>query len=92
MSVASAASREEALAAITAGERFIVLTHENPDGDALGSLVAMHGLLTALEKECDMYVPESDLPLPREYRWLTLRDRVSLLPDDVAQRTVVFLH
>ena len=25
-----------------AGERFLVTSHENPDGDALGSLLGMH--------------------------------------------------
>ena len=27
------------------GERFMLVTHENPDGDALGSLVGMHNVL-----------------------------------------------
>ena len=50
------------------GPRFVLATHENPDGDALGSLVAMHGLLTALGKDSVMFIAPSDLPLPREYR------------------------
>ena len=28
--------------ALRAGDRFLVTSHENPDGDALGSLLAMH--------------------------------------------------
>ena len=32
---------------LRADDRFVVVTHENPDGDALGSLVAMHALLDA---------------------------------------------
>ena len=28
--------------AIRAGDRFLLTTHENPDGDALGSLLATH--------------------------------------------------
>jgi len=37
----SASTRDEALAALRDGRRFVLVTHENPDGDALGSLVAM---------------------------------------------------
>ena len=31
----------------------MLATHEHPDGDALGSLIAMQGLLTALGKDSD---------------------------------------
>ena len=34
--------------ALRAGERFLVTSHENPDGDALGSLLAMHLALVEL--------------------------------------------
>jgi phosphoesterase RecJ-like protein len=44
-------SREAVLAEIRGTERFILVTHEHPDGDALGSLVAMHEILLALGKE-----------------------------------------
>ena len=37
--------------AIRAGDRFLLTTHENPDGDALGSLLATHNILEALGKE-----------------------------------------
>ena len=33
--------------ALKAGDRFLVTTHENPDGDALGSLLAMTSALRA---------------------------------------------
>ena len=41
-------SRARAIEEIRTGEHFLLVTHENPDGDALGSLVGMHGVLTAL--------------------------------------------
>ena len=34
----------------------MVATHENPDGDALGSLVAMHALLKTLGKDVEMFM------------------------------------
>ena len=52
--------------------RLIVVTHEHPDGDALGSLVAMQHVLTALGHDSLMFIAESDLPLPYEYRFLPL--------------------
>ena len=40
--------------AIRSGDRFLVTSHENPDGDALGSLLAMHlALLRAREGQRD---------------------------------------
>src|SRR6266853_4934828 len=47
----NADSRLEVLEHIRSDSRFVLATHENMDGDALGSLVAMHGLLTALGKD-----------------------------------------
>jgi phosphoesterase RecJ-like protein len=83
--------RQEVLDWIRAGERFILVTHENADGDALGSLVATHGLLTALGKDSVMFMAPDEFPLPYEYRFFRLDGIVSTAPDDVAQRRIVFL-
>ena len=71
--------------------KLIVITHENPDGDALGSLVATQGILSAIGKDCLMYIDERDLPLPQEYRFFPLDGLVSQPPADLEERTVVFL-
>jgi phosphoesterase RecJ-like protein len=84
-------SREHVLDAIRRGERFLLVTHENPDGDALGSLVAMHGLLRLLGKESAMFIAPDEFPLPYEYRWVDLDGLVTEVPTDVADRLVVFL-
>ena len=47
--------------------RFVLVTHESPDGDAIGSLIAMQGLLAALGKDSAMFVSPDDLPAG-EYR------------------------
>jgi phosphoesterase RecJ-like protein len=70
---------------------FVVATHENPDGDALGSLIGMHGLLTALGKDSEMFISASDLPLPREYRCAALEHAIQAAPEDIGERTVVML-
>jgi bifunctional oligoribonuclease and PAP phosphatase NrnA len=82
---------ELVLQRIRADTRFVVATHENPDGDALGSLLGMHGLLTALGKQSKMFIAESDLPLPREYRCAALEHAIQVAPADIATHTVVML-
>jgi phosphoesterase RecJ-like protein len=84
-------SRERVLDEIRAGERFLLVTHEHPDGDALGSLVAMQGLLTALGKDSQMFLATEDLPLPIEYRFFDLDGMVSQPPEDLDERVVVYL-
>jgi bifunctional oligoribonuclease and PAP phosphatase NrnA len=84
-------TRERVLARIRADSRFVLAAHESPDGDALGSLVGMQGLLTALGKNSQMFIAPEDLPLPYEYRFFELDGLIQSPPADIAQRTVVFL-
>lgn len=84
-------TRERVLDRIRSDERFVLAAHEAPDGDALGSLVAMQGLLSALNKDSQMFIAQADLPLPYEYRFFELDGLVSQPPADIAKRTVVFL-
>ena len=74
--------------AIRGRDRFLVTTHENPDGDALGSLLAAHLTLEALGKDSVMFLP-GPAPLPGEYRFLPLDGLLRELPDDAAQRTLL---
>jgi phosphoesterase RecJ-like protein len=85
------ATRSQVLAELRDSESFVLVTHENPDGDALGSLVAMHEMLKALGKDSVMFMAADEFPLPYEYRFFRLDGLVSVIPDDVAERTVVFL-
>jgi bifunctional oligoribonuclease and PAP phosphatase NrnA len=85
------ATRSQVLAELRDSQSFILVTHENPDGDALGSLVAMHELLKALGKDSVMFMAADEFPLPYEYRFFQLEGLVSVIPDDVAERTIVFL-
>jgi bifunctional oligoribonuclease and PAP phosphatase NrnA len=84
-------AREQVLDRITAAQRFVLATHENPDGDALGSLIAMQGLLSALGKDSSMFISPDDLPLPEEYSQFQLEGLIQQPPADIAERTVVFL-
>jgi phosphoesterase RecJ-like protein len=88
---AKSSSREQVLDAIRTGERFLLVTHENPDGDALGSLVAMHGVLRLLGKDSTMFVAADEFPLPYEYQWFDLDGLTKAVPGDIGDRLVVFL-
>jgi phosphoesterase RecJ-like protein len=84
-------TRERVLERIREDARFVLAAHEGPDGDALGSLVGMQGLLTALGKDSHMFIAPEDLPLPYEYRFFALDGLIQSPPQDIAERTVVFL-
>jgi nanoRNase/pAp phosphatase (c-di-AMP/oligoRNAs hydrolase) len=62
------------LAEIRAHDRFLLTAHEGPDGDALGSLLGMHHLLTKLGKDSVMFLAAKEFPLPIEYRFLPLEE------------------
>jgi phosphoesterase RecJ-like protein len=87
----SATTREETLATLREGERFALVTHRSPDGDALGSLVAMQGILQALGKDTLMFIRRDEFPLPYEYAFFEFDGLISDIPEDVEQRTIVFL-
>jgi phosphoesterase RecJ-like protein len=87
----STATRSELAAvaeAIRTHERFVVATHENPDGDALGSMLATALALEALRKDAVMYLA-GEAPLPGEYRFLPLSALRRAVPDDMEQRVLV---
>lgn len=76
---------------IRAGDRFLLTTHENPDGDALGSLLATHRILEALGKDSVMFLAAKEFPLPVEYRFLPLEEVFHEPPADINDRVVIFL-
>jgi phosphoesterase RecJ-like protein len=76
--------------AIRAHDRFVLTTHENPDGDALGSLLAAKLAFDQLGKDSIM-VLYGDAPLPQEYAFMPLADLQRRWPDDVSERVLVAL-
>ena len=85
------ATRSEVLDELRNAEKFLLVTHENPDGDALGSLVGMHGILRELGKDSIMFIDAAEFPLPHEYRFFSLDGLQSVTPPDLEERTIVFL-
>src|SRR5215216_1781803 len=76
--------------ALRSHDRFLLVTHENPDGDALGSLLATKLALDPMGKDSEMYL-HGDAPLPREYAFMGLDGLRRRLPDDVGERVLVAL-
>jgi len=72
-------------------DRFLLTAHEGPDGDALGSLLGLHKVLTQLGKDSVMFMAAKEFPLPIEYRFLPLEEVFHEAPADMADRTVIFL-
>jgi phosphoesterase RecJ-like protein len=84
-------AREHVLDELRAASKLIVVSHENPDGDALGSLIATQEILVALGKDSLMFIDSSEFPLPHEYRFLPLNGLVTAPPADLEERVTVFL-
>ena len=78
------------VAAFTENERFVVTSHEAPDGDALGSLLATGLALRELGKDVVMFLG-GPAPLPGEYRFLELESRglQRERPADLGERVLV---
>ena len=77
------------VAALRAHDRFLVASHENPDGDALGSLLAMNLALRQLGKDSVMFLSGPERPMPAEYRFLGLDEILREPPADHAERVLV---
>jgi phosphoesterase RecJ-like protein len=71
--------------AINSSQRFLIASHVSPDGDAIGSMIALAHLLRSLGKECLLYNPSG---LPERFAWLqspfSIQAGVPTLPVDWA--------
>lgn len=57
---------------INKAKDIVILTHENPDGDAIGSALAMYLTLKRLGKEVDVIIPE----FPKIFKFLPCSEKV----------------
>jgi bifunctional oligoribonuclease and PAP phosphatase NrnA len=73
---------------LRAHDRFLVVTHENPDGDALGSLLATTLALRSLGKDVEMLLCGQGA-VPREYAFMQLDGLLRELPADAEERVLV---
>jgi bifunctional oligoribonuclease and PAP phosphatase NrnA len=73
---------------LRAADKVVVVAHENPDGDALGSMLGATLGLRDLGKDVVMYLVGT-APTPAEYAFLDLRDLTRELPADLGERVVL---
>lgn len=66
-------------------DKIAILTHENPDGDAIGSSLALKLALKQLGKEADLIVPE----FPKSFEFLPGADEI-IKESNVEQYDVTF--
>ncbi|GMA59065.1 phosphoesterase RecJ-like protein [Alicyclobacillus sacchari] len=64
--------------AVVVGDDWLIVTHERPDGDALGSALAMAHILQALGKRWTFVVGEV---VPARFRFLPMFDRIRQLSE-----------
>src|SRR5689334_18302253 len=64
---------------IAAANRILLLTHINPDGDAVGSLLGMWHALQSMGKQA---IPLASSPLPSYALWLPEVERVQVYQTD----------
>ena len=77
---ANAADLNSIISFIREGKRFTLLSHLSPDGDTLGSSLALMFLLQRLGKTCEVVCPN---PVPKIYAFMPGSEAV-LLPEDAA--------
>ncbi len=58
---------DQIIARLTASDHVLIASHTDPDGDAIGSLLATGLALTAMDKGVTLY---NDSPIPAVYRFL----------------------
>src|SRR5262245_38654379 len=79
---------EDVLAALSSNDRFLVVAHENPDGDALGSMLAMTLGLREFGKDALMYLSGTG-NMPGEFGFMNLDEVLRELPADIGERALV---
>lgn len=69
------------------GKRFVVLSHKNPDGDAVGSSLALCHYIRSLGQECSVVLPNK---FPDFLSWLPMADDILFYDSDPVCSNGVF--
>jgi phosphoesterase RecJ-like protein len=85
------ATLEDVCDALRSGTNLCLLTHEHPDGDAIGSLVGLHRVLLSVGIDSSVYIDPDDMPAA-EYEFLVPEARLlTAVPEDLSDVTLVVL-
>ncbi len=80
------AALEKVRNCIERGQRFVLTTHVNPDGDGLGAEAALAGFLR--ERNKDVYIFNSS-PVPSNYRFLDPDNRMAVYDSRAHRETLL---
>lgn len=81
-------SKEEAIGFLKSHDRFLLIGHEHPDGDDVGSICALHNALLLMGKEADMVLPD---PVPHVYTLVKTSEKVlTEIPKDRDYDALIF--
>ncbi|AMD93099.1 DHH family phosphoesterase [Desulfomicrobium orale] len=73
---------------LRATDNFLVTSHVSPDGDALGSMLAVGEVLDAMGKQVRLF---NESGLPERFRWLSPRQKILRLLPDTEPETIIVL-
>ncbi|RMF63147.1 MAG: bifunctional oligoribonuclease/PAP phosphatase NrnA [Calditrichaeota bacterium] len=77
---------ENVKACLERGQRFVLTTHVNPDGDGLGSEAALALFLESLGKDAYIY---NSSPVPENYRFLDPEQRMQVYDSNTHRETLL---
>lgn len=69
-------------------DNFLVTSHVSPDGDALGSMLAVGEVLDAMGKQVRLF---NESGLPERFRWLSPRQEILRALPDTEPETIIVL-
>lgn len=79
---------EEAISFLKKHGRFLLVGHEHPDGDDVGSICALHNVLLSMGKQADMVLPD---PVPEVFRLVKVSEKIMTeIPSDRNYDALVF--
>ena len=80
--------KQQAMDFLKSHNRFLLVGHEHPDGDDVGSICALHNVLLSMGKEADMVLPD---PVPRVYTLVETSAQVmTSIPEGKDYDAIVF--
>ncbi|MCW2950564.1 MAG: phosphoesterase RecJ domain protein [Thermoleophilia bacterium] len=82
-----ASGLDEIASELLAHDKFVVVSHLNPDGDAIGSSSALERLLTLLGKDVIVFIPGA--VVPPEFDFISSPTMTDEIPEDISERVVV---
>lgn len=67
-------AKQQSVELLRSAKNILLLTHQNPDGDALGSILALFMVLKKIGKDVTAVVPD---PVPEAFHYLPSKDALS---------------